>query len=260
MKLMKAGFVPGEVHRLLTLTFETAEGHEATREDMIASNEQVRALIRELRDRGYVVHYFKVPEFTKAGRIHFHLIIRGSYIPKCTDAGRREHGLPTGPRSDSPCYCTKERPCLQQLAWWQGFGWVEIRMVHSPKAAALYVSKYLGKTMGDVQFPKWAQRYSNSAEWAPGVTRANIHQEWVEKCRAKYGHLWRKPLELPAVSVGWELIPPPHNREHVIWAHGPPRRPLAFHYPHHLAGRLWNPDTGEVFALPKPAPKPEWSH
>ena len=54
----------------------------------------------------------------------------------------------------------------------------------------------------------------------------------------------------PAEVIRWQFIQPPHNREHVIWRHGPPRPTLALHYPDHLAGRLWNPDTGEVFDLP----------
>ena len=256
LKHIRAGFHADEPLRFLTFTYPWHTAHKSTREGVAAANREFRYFVQEFRRRGFVIEYAKVIEFTKRGRVHLHALTRGSLIPKCTDRGRRKHGLPTGTGSGSPCYCTAAKPCLQSLAWSAGFGFVEIRYVKNPEQAAAYIAKYLAKSCADTQWPKYARRYTTSRRWAK-ITLAGIHRQWVEQLRAQYGHRMRDVCTPPAEVIAWQLIPPPHNREHVIWRHGPPVRNLTMHYPDHLDGRLWNPDTGEVFDLP-PVTHPNW--
>jgi len=142
------------------------------------------------------LEYLRVTESTKRGRIHLHLITWGHWVPKCTDKGRRARGLPTGKGSGSPCYCCHHhrppaltrsggcavcetpRPCIQRLAHRHGWGWVEVRRIRSPKQAAVYVAKYLGKQAAE-DWPRHVRRLSYSRHAAGGATLGKIHAAWV---------------------------------------------------------------------------------
>ena len=258
LKHIRAGFHADEPLRFLTFTYPWETGYESTAERVAAANRDCRYFVQELRRRGFVVEYAKVIEFTKQGRVHMHALTRGSFIPKCTNAGRIKRGMPYGAGSGSPCYCSSDRPCLQALAWSAGFGFVDVRHVRNPEAAAAYIAKYLTKSCEDQCWPKYARRYTTSRRWA-AITLTGIHRQWIEHLQTKFGHI-QAIATPPAEVIRWQFIQPPHNREHVIWCHGPPRPTLAVHYPDHLAGRLWNPDTGEVFDLPPLAHNPDWTH
>jgi len=251
LKHIRAGVATDDPARFLTFTYPSHADRGATADGIAAANQDFRYLIQEMRRRGLVIEYAKVIEFTERGRIHLHALTRGSFLPKCNNAGRVKRGISTGAGSGSPCYCSAAAPCIQSLAWSAGFGFVDVRRVHNPEAAAAYIAKYLTKSCADTRWPKYARRYTTSKRWAK-ITLAGIHRQWVEQLRARHGHNLRTIAVPPAEVVAWHLIPPPHNREHVIWRHGPPRRSLSWHYPDHLDGRIWNPDTGEVLAVPEP--------
>lgn len=135
-------------------------------------------------DAAHKLEYVRVTESTRRGRIHLHLITWGHWVPKCTDRGRRRAGLPTGPGSGSPCYCPETRPCIQRLAHRHGWGWVEIRRIRSPKQAASYLAKYLGKQTAH-DWPRHVRRLSYSRHASGGATLGNIHAAWVADVRRR---------------------------------------------------------------------------
>jgi len=112
--------------RLLTLT--TSEESWEAGKDIQRS---FRALVMRLRRRNLCTGYVRVTEFTKAGRPHLHVIMRGGYI----------------------------------MQWWLSHMWsqihlspvVDVRAIHRKVSAASYLAKYLGKDQ--------RSRYSCSWEW-----------------------------------------------------------------------------------------------
>jgi len=208
LKHIRAGFPTDAPLRFLTFTYPWETGYESTADGVAAANRDFRYFVQELRRRGFVVEYAKVIEFTKRGRVHLHALTVGSFIPKCTDAGRRSHGLPVGRGSGSPCYCTAAKPCLQSLAWSAGFGFVDARRVPNPEAAAAYIAKYLTKSCADNRWPKYARRYTTSRRWAK-ITLAGIHRQWVEQLRAQHGNNLQAVCTPPAEVIAWQLIPRP---------------------------------------------------
>lgn len=227
LKLIRAGTQtgitrrPGQPLRLITLTYAGNVSRSFDRrEDVISSSEDWRRLVQTWRRSGRELEYVRVLERTRRGRIHIHAITWGDFIPKCTNAGRRARGLPTGPGSGSPCYCSAERPCIQQMAWWAGFGWVEVRAIRSPRQAAAYVAKYLGKQSAD-DWPRYARRVAYSRRFADGLTLGSIHSAWVADVRsrlAELGHL----EEIPAGAL-WRH----HRPGELSGTRAPPRPWLA---------------------------------
>ena len=225
---------PRQPARLITLTRPRDKPNRLdNRGDCLTASHDVRELIRAWRRHGRTMEYVRVFERTKRGRIHVHLLTWGHYITKCHDAGRRRRGLATGSGSGSPCYCTQARPCMQRLAWSHGWGWVDVRAVRSPKMAAAYVAKYLGKATAD-DWPRHARRVSCSRHAAGGLTLGAVHAAWIAEVHRRLGH-------------------PTHNeRGHVIdrvWIgvvpRPPPRGP-----PLALPHRWFSRTTGEL--LPNP--------
>jgi len=90
-----------------------------------------RALIMRLRRRNLCFGYVRVVEFTKAGRPHYHVIMRGPYLPQYVLSG-----------------------------WWQVIHRspvVDVRAIRQRAGAASYLAKYLGKDP--------LSRYSWSWDW-----------------------------------------------------------------------------------------------
>lgn len=121
-----SGLRLGGQFRLITLT--TSEESWAAGKDIQSS---FRALVMRLRRRRLCSGYVKVKEFTKAGRPHLHVIVRGGYILQSRIA-----------------------------AWWAQIHLspiVDVRAVQRKAGAASYLAKYLGKD------PR--SRYSWSWDW-----------------------------------------------------------------------------------------------
>jgi len=90
-----------------------------------------RALLMRLRRRNWCFGYVRVVERTKAGLPHYHVILRGPYIPQSVLSG-----------------------------WWQEIHLspvVDVRAVRQRVGAASYLAKYLGKDT--------SSRYSWSWDW-----------------------------------------------------------------------------------------------
>lgn len=203
---------PRQPLRFVTLTRPRDKpNHLDDRQDAMDASADVRELVKAWRRRGRQLEYVRVLERTKRGRIHVHLLTWGDYIPKCIDAGRASRGLPTtrdlrGTGTRPPCYCSAARPCIQRLAWDHGWGWVDVRAVRSPRRAAAYVSKYLGKQATDT-WPRHARRLSYSRRFSGGLTLGTIHARWVADVRRRL--TGRRPGQpLPADHRRWLGIAP----------------------------------------------------
>lgn len=189
---------PRQPLRLITLTRPRAKPNDLSdRDDCRRASEDVRELIKAWRRGGRTLEYARVLERTKRGRIHVHLLVWGHYVAKCSNRGRRARGLPTGPGSGSPCYCSDDRPCLQRLAWAHGWGWVDVRhprcadchtrgrrRCRHPEGVVGYVAKYLTKA-SDETWPRHARRLSYSRAASGGLTLGLIHEGWIAQVHAQ---------------------------------------------------------------------------
>ena len=230
---------PNAPARLITLTYPLEVPADFNnRAHMIRTSERLRRLVQRLRRSGLELEYGRLPEATKRGRIHLHLITWGDFVPKCTDNGRRARGLPTGRGSGSPCYCRSDRPCLQRAAWAEGFGWAEVRAVRSVEAAAKYVAKYLVKQTDLQQWPRYARRFSYSKRFAGGETMGSLEQAWFDAILEVMTPLQRLERELAQVIwMGLHKRRLPHEE--------PP--PLIYRPP--PPGMMWA-ETGELLPIP----------
>lgn len=262
-KHMKSGFDTGDPVRFLTVTCAPdAELLYSSDADWTTFNRKLGELIAAVRHSGIPIQYCRVIEGTKRGILHGHFLTTGLYIRKCTDKGRRKRGLPVGTGSGSPCYCDDDLPCVQKLAHRLGLGWVDVKLVDSPEKAMQYMMPYLSKAGASTDRPKGRQWYSYSHGWGDGRTLAAIHREYLSACRARWGNRHNDFLPPGVEIVSWQIITDPYHLARVIWKHGPPPRPPPAPpdpFVPHLAGRIWNPDTGEVFPMPPASRKPHYT-
>jgi hypothetical protein len=152
--------------------------------DLKAAHQDLRRFIAACRrTMGAHLEYVQVTEPTARGRIHQHLVVTGPvFLRKCSDAGRRTRGLPTGRGSGSPCYCTVERPCVQRIAWALGMGWVKVQAIREAHRAAAYLGKYLSKGSKGHRWPRYARRLSTSREFST-VTFGRLREQFVRDVR-----------------------------------------------------------------------------
>jgi len=153
--------------RLITLTTS-----EASWEAGKIIQKSWRALLMRLRRRGWCTGYVRVVEFTKAGLPHYHVIIRGRYIPQS--------------------YLSRIWAAIHLSPI------VDVRRVRGRVGAASYLAKYLGKDP--------YARYSWSWDWvwkgfvrdwralisdglSNGLKMVDIIDEW-ERILDRY-RLWR---------------------------------------------------------------------
>lgn len=255
--------------RFLTVTFPRDVGATFDRAGVAEVNERFRRFIQQLRRQHISAEYAKTLETTKRGRLHVHAILRGSYLPKCTHAARRRHGL--DPKSgECVCYgstaaatCRNPkcrdlrahgRRCIQRIAWDMGLGFVEVRKITSREAAAAYVAKYLTKASPNVHngrpWPKYARRYTASRRWA-SKTLGQIHREYVDDLRRR-GVI---PEPDPSV-VGWIRATDPAELAAAARGghlHDQPGRPPPFRVAPVRSGFTLDRATGELAAtLPVP--------
>lgn len=222
----------GQRLRFVTFTYPLEVPAEvAVRDHVIDTSTRLRRVVQRLRRQGVTMEYGRVLEATKRDRIHVHALMWGAMIPKCNTAGRRSRGLPTGRGSGSPCYCTPDRPCIQRAAWSEGFGWVDVRAVKTPREAVSYVMKYLAKQLHRQSWPRHARRYSYSRNFAGGMTLAAIDAEYLAPFLADVELAERewfgRSLPRPAWHVTASQVHPHHMRP---WRLRPPRRARAPDY------------------------------
>lgn len=205
IKHISDGFRPGEITRFITITFPLEQDLFADPASCRRVNLITRRIVQEIRRTYGWLEYAKVLETTKRRRLHVHALTRGRYLPKCSDAGRRRHGLPTGPGSGSPCYCAgaalydmctdadcpdharHARPCVQAIAHKHGAGWIDIRKVTNEAAARGYLAKYLAKSSRVIRWPKYVRRYSASRQWS-ARTLGQIHADHIAEV-IRSGHI-----------------------------------------------------------------------
>lgn len=142
-----SGLERGGSLRFLTLTTSPQSPEDIQR--------SWRAIHMRMKRRGLIQGYIKVPEVTRSGRTHLHILFRGSYVS-------------------------------QQLlsSWWQEIHRARVvdirsfRPYHGKKATASYMAKYMSKEL--------AGRYSWSWGW---VWRGFCH-DWTS-----WKRYWRKNFE-----------------------------------------------------------------
>lgn len=201
--------------RMLTLTLPRDDGATfGVRADHLRVSRMFRRWIQALRRGGLVIEYVKVLESTKTGRIHIHVLCWGTYLPKCSDKGRRRRHMRTGRGSGSPCYCSDRRPCVQRAAHMYGFGWVDVREASNPAKAAAYVAKYITKQAGIQEWPKCARRMSYSRMYAGGETMGSIEARWFTEVKARWSAERRDAYDRELAEIEW--IGPEWRRPHRI--------------------------------------------
>ena len=147
----------GEI-RMLTLT-----SSEEAPDDIQRS---WRALNMRMRRRGLIDGYIKVPEFTKAGRLHLHILFRGRYVSQ-----------------------------LLISKWWEEIHKsriVDIRFVKLNRGKhkiAGYMAKYMSKEL--------AGRYS----WSWGWVWRGFCKHWT-----LWKRYWRKHFEVEGKTTFWNCI------------------------------------------------------
>lgn len=153
-----AGFRSGEKVRMLTLTSPAHEDPERSYDELRARWKRLRELIRR-RFPGIRLEYFVVTERQRRGHAHLHVLFRGGYLPQ---------------------------RWVSAAAARSGFGPI-VHLEEVGKAAGRYVSKYLGKEMGQAPealgigpLPKWHRRATWSRGWSPDF--------------AQRGRAWRSAL------------------------------------------------------------------
>lgn len=126
-----SGLERGGSLRFLTLTSSLSSPEDIQR--------SWRALYMRMKRRGLINGYIKVPEYTKAGRLHLHVLFRGSYIaqtllstwwleihqaPVVDIRSYRPYGGKRGVASYMAKYMCKESAGRYSWSWgwvWRGF-------------------------------------------------------------------------------------------------------------------------------------------
>lgn len=194
----------GRLSRLLTITFPVDEGAQFDDPDDVAHvTGLVTRLIQEIRrTHPKRLEYYAVKESTKRGRLHVHLVTSGPYLHKCLAKRLKGHCVVTGCKegdNERPCHnpchraggcvdrlqqwqedpydnrgrrCKRPRPCVQAIGHRLGMGWVDVRKIGSGKQAARYLSKYLGKQVGQ----EWP-RYSRRVTYSLGRLKCETHPD-----------------------------------------------------------------------------------
>lgn len=159
---------------LITVTYAMGEGK--LRDARCASRDWT-ALIRQLKVRSPKLMWFKIPELTKKGQIHYHAIVLAMRSTKdCCKSmswGRCDHhrGLEWYERS-----CRED--CIEHelsRAWYEitGDSWVvDSRPILGARGAASYLSKYLVKAYDnrrELESRGFARRWSCSRNWPAPV-------------------------------------------------------------------------------------------
>lgn len=143
-----SGLERGGSLRLLTLTSTTTEKEVVQK--------AFRAFSMALRRRGVMKDYLRVPEITKAGKIHLHVIYRGTYL---------EQGI------------------LSSM-WlkYSGASVVFIQRVYRERGCASYLAKYMAK----------ARENAGNYSWSWGWVWRGFCRDW--RSLKKVAKLWGQDL------------------------------------------------------------------
>jgi hypothetical protein len=180
----------GRFSRLLTLTFPIDEGAQFDDADDIARvSGLVTRLVQEIR-RTHTprLEYYGVKEATKRGRLHVHLVTSGPYLRKCLPKRLKGNCIDADCQSGDtrqPCRnpCHRAGGCVTRLQQWEQDPYDRrgrlrrrpqpcVQAIDSGRQAALYLSKYLGKQVGQ-QWPRYSRRVSYSL----GRLRCGTHPD-----------------------------------------------------------------------------------
>lgn len=172
----------------ITVTFKM--GKDRLR-DAEYAEAKLTAWLRTLRKRYTELTYVKVPELTKKGQIHYHLMSTG--IGDLTSSeiccGKQDRGKHLHKKNQEwlrkVCYCLEH---VFARAWYEITGdsfIVQVDRVYNAKGAGSYLSKYFSKGFGDrgdLEARGFKRRYSFSRNF-PKLERMQYlgtkEEQWV---------------------------------------------------------------------------------
>lgn len=194
---MVAGLIQsGLLHReayLLSVTFVSHLNTNGILEnpanaDYAESNfrEFLRRWFRSQKFHNPKLQWFKVPELTKKGQIHYHLIVTGIHDPKFKQGSCNLRPNWTKLNRHS-CACIR---CYLSLLWESVTGdsyIVDVRKVYDKKGASWYLCKYLRKAMyghvrDELESRGFIRRYSRSHGYTtlrPMQRLGTLHKAWT---------------------------------------------------------------------------------
>lgn len=152
----------------ITVTFRNwSKGYRDARSAM----ESLTKLLRKVKERYPAMFYVKVPELTKAGQPHFHLMIGGLGI-RIDCCGRKQKGKHIHEFSfkwaGRKCGCLEHELAFEWVDITMDSYRVQVDMVYNAKGAGNYLSKYFAKTFEDhkaCEAAGFSRRYSFSRNY-----------------------------------------------------------------------------------------------
>lgn len=164
---MEYGCLILEDSYLITLTLKS--GPESSMRDAAFVRTAWERCIRSLKENPSweKVAWFKIPELTKRGQPHLHLIVGG--------IGKRKAMCEKSP-AFSDDWIQKRCECAAHM---MGYAWyvetgafvVDAQKVYAPRGAAAYMAKYLTKAFmvrGEMEKLGFHRRYATSRNWPRG--------------------------------------------------------------------------------------------
>lgn len=179
----------------ITVTFRLANNvlHDAPYAQAVLTK-----FLRDLKSRFPTMWYLKVPELTKRGQIHYHLLVgrigdRNQRNVCCgrVDQGRHLHKKDWSFFGNDVCGCLEHGV---SRAWYLASGdsyVVQVDRVFNPKGAGSYLSKYFSKTFTD-HAVMWDRGYKrrfifsrNSPQMDKMQLQGTVEERWVRTERYK---------------------------------------------------------------------------
>jgi len=159
-KIRRLVYANPDLNKFLTLTF----AEHIT--DLDQANQKLKSFIQRLNYYYESVRYIAVPEFTKIGRVHYHLLLNLPYIPQ-------KH--------------------LQDV-WGQGI--VHIKRVDKISNLGLYISKYISKFNGLEEYKGKKKYFTSKNLTKPVIYYDNESQEFLDiiKKEEEYKNEYNTPF------------------------------------------------------------------
>ena len=166
---MKASLGSSRLGRcaFITVTYRWESGFKW---DAVSAREHWRALLRNSPSLQKPRQWFRVPELTKRGMPHYHLIL-GPVEEKIACYGQTDFRMGRFRAMFETCGCLSHRLSREWFAITGDTEIVHAEPVHGAGQVASYVAKYLGKTFGDrtgLEAMGFSRRYSCSGGWPAG--------------------------------------------------------------------------------------------
>lgn len=180
---------------------------------------------RRLKSRHPGLAWFKVPELTKKGMVHLHLVMGGM------NQGKRKTQCETNPKNwyewfERSCDCLAHE-LIREWNKITGAVVINVQDVYDPRGLGSYLSKYLTKAfvqreeLAEIGFQR---RYSCSRNWPRG---ANL------QLRGTLEEVWDRVVRVPRNAGNWRYF---EDRIEKQWAGGP-MASVGDDYAHSLADR-----------------------